>query len=62
MNWESALCLVGIAFAGICLGGAALLEWRARRDLRITREQIAEFRVTPRFNVGSDIKELREYR
>lgn len=56
MDWQSALCLLGLTFVLLAVVGCALRKWHDKRYLRVPYSEHNAHKITPRFNVGSDAK------
>lgn len=57
MSWQHCLILAGIALIVVPLAIKGLLSMGTERQLFIPYRDINAFRTTPRFDVGSDVKD-----
>jgi hypothetical protein len=58
LSWEWALCFLGIAYVIVSIAVIAFAKWHKNRYLRIPNAELNEHRITPKFSVGSDCKNL----
>ena len=56
LSWQWGLCWLGIAYVVVSILFRAIAKWHSKRYLRIPYSRLNEFRVTPRFTVGGDVK------
>lgn len=56
MSWEFGLALMLSLFAAGSFAICRFARWHKRRFLRIPNSTINAHRITPRFNVGADVK------
>lgn len=56
MSWQAALILTALAFLGLSVAVHSFVRWHSRRFLRVPYSVINAHKITPRFNVGVDVK------
>lgn len=56
MSWQLSLILAILVCVAVLWAICAIAKWHNKRFLRIPYSQINALRITPRFDVGTDVK------